>query len=128
MGRKQRLGHFRPLVGPQRPSWQRTITDDFSCSPSLILPGELYLKSDSTEEDRMHTQEFDYIRGGKKKDKYTASEVAYWPCPLCGSEKETLIKTERDVLRIVSCVGCGLVRTNPRLEHPDEVYTGKIDI
>jgi len=70
----------------------------------------------------------DYVRGGTQKDKYTASEVMYWPCPLCGSEDEKFIKTERDVLRIVSCAKCSLVRVNPRLENPEEVYTGKVDI
>jgi 2-polyprenyl-3-methyl-5-hydroxy-6-metoxy-1,4-benzoquinol methylase len=71
---------------------------------------------------------FDYVRGGTQKDKYTATEVTYWPCPLCGSEEEMHIKTERDVLRIVQCRSCDLVRINPRLEHPEEVYTGNVDI
>ncbi|MGZ3658927.1 MAG: methyltransferase domain-containing protein [Bdellovibrionota bacterium] len=76
----------------------------------------------------MQQNNADYVRGGTQKGKYTASEVSYWPCPLCGSEEENLIKTERDVLRIVSCRGCDLVRVNPRLENPDQIYTGNIDI
>lgn len=75
----------------------------------------------------MHNNSFDYVRGGIQKDKYTSKEVTYWPCPLCGSEKETCVKTERDVLRIVQCQDCDLVRVNPRLEHPEEVYTGNTD-
>ena len=76
----------------------------------------------------MQSSQFDYVRGGTQKDKYTATEVMYWSCPHCGSEDEKLIKTERDVLRIVSCQKCNLVRVNPRLKNPEEVYTGKTEL
>jgi dipeptidyl aminopeptidase/acylaminoacyl peptidase len=39
----------------------------------------------------MDTQ-VDYVRGGTQKDTYTSSDVMPWPCPLCGSEKESEIK------------------------------------
>jgi 2-polyprenyl-3-methyl-5-hydroxy-6-metoxy-1,4-benzoquinol methylase len=67
----------------------------------------------------------DYVRGGTQKSAYTEHEVLYWPCPLCGSDEENLIKTERQVLGIVSCRNCSLIRVNPRLKNPDEVYRGK---
>jgi 2-polyprenyl-3-methyl-5-hydroxy-6-metoxy-1,4-benzoquinol methylase len=72
-------------------------------------------------------QTFDYVRGGTQKDKYTSEDVMYWPCPLCGSEEESFIKTERDVLRIVSCKKCDLVRVNPRLHNPEDVYNGQVE-
>lgn len=70
----------------------------------------------------------DYIRGGTQKSSYTTEEVTHWNCPLCGSSSETLIKTERQVLNVVACTQCQLIRVNPRLNHPDEVYRGKSDI
>ena len=76
----------------------------------------------------MQQPQLDYVRGGTQKDKYSDAEVTHWACPLCGSEDEAYIKTERDVLRIVSCKKCDLVRVNPRLHHPDEVYHGNVDI
>ena len=66
----------------------------------------------------------DYVRGGKQKDRYTDSEVTAWPCPLCGATGGRLIKKERGVLGIVECEGCSLMRVNPRLDRPDEIYRG----
>ncbi len=67
----------------------------------------------------------DYIRGGKQRATYEAKDVVAWPCPLCGAEGGKTLSVERGVLGVQVCEGCELIRINPRLSRPDEVYRGE---
>lgn len=69
-----------------------------------------------------------YVRGGKQKSSYSLSETTDWICPLCHSSKEEKIKHERGALGIVRCRECDLIRINPRLKNPEEIYQGDTDI
>lgn len=67
-----------------------------------------------------------YGKGGQQKMVYSnMDELAYWPCPFCGSSEELKIKNEFGLLGIVKCQKCSLIRVNPRLEKPDLIYHGK---
>lgn len=69
-----------------------------------------------------------YIKGGTQKTSYAKEEVCFWPCPLCGAEKTKTLKTERGILGIDECKNCSLIRVNPRLKSPEEIYQGNADI
>lgn len=70
----------------------------------------------------------DYIRGGKQKSYYASEETMKWGCPLCGAHEAKLLKIERGALGVVECLGCSLMRINPRLISPEEVYQGKVEL
>jgi SAM-dependent methyltransferase len=68
-----------------------------------------------------------YERGGRQREVYTAADVEYVFCPLCGSKEHTRIYKERAVLGIVRCRGCDLLYVNPRLKSPEKIYWGDAD-
>ena len=70
----------------------------------------------------------DYIRGGKQKNYYSSAEVVSWKCPLCHHESGKLIDQERGSLQIKKCFRCNLIRVDPRVAEPEQIYWGKADI
>ena len=66
----------------------------------------------------------EYIHGGTQKDDYNPSEAESCDCPLCGGKDYRKLHTERGVLGIVRCDGCGIIYVNPRLKEPEKVYWG----
>ncbi|MCC7384149.1 MAG: class I SAM-dependent methyltransferase [Deltaproteobacteria bacterium] len=68
----------------------------------------------------------EYVRGGKQRATYGPGDVVEWPCPLCGEQSGPVLKTERGVLGVQVCERCSLIRVNPRLNRPDEVYRGDV--
>lgn len=67
----------------------------------------------------------DYERGGLQREVYTAADVEKVNCPLCDSSDFRLLYTERGVLGIVCCHGCGLIYVSPRLRNSEQVYWGE---
>ncbi|MDP2905982.1 MAG: class I SAM-dependent methyltransferase [Candidatus Omnitrophota bacterium] len=68
-----------------------------------------------------------YDRGGTQKESYLKSEVMNVDCPLCGADNCRKIYVERGSLGIVSCNNCGLIYVNPRLAHPEAIYSGNAE-
>jgi 2-polyprenyl-3-methyl-5-hydroxy-6-metoxy-1,4-benzoquinol methylase len=84
---------------------------------------------DDKKLSRMTTATNDnYIRGGRQKNIYEASEVEKCNCPLCGSDRPEHVYTERKSLEIVKCGHCGLIYVSPRVKQAETNYWGDADI
>lgn len=69
----------------------------------------------------------DYNPAGTQKDFYEKHETEEANCPLCGSEKKTLVYTERGNLGTCICKNCGLLYTSPRAIGAEENYHGSAE-
>lgn len=63
-----------------------------------------------------------YANTGKRKAVYEAPDVEYTACPLCGKNDNDRLYTEKGILGIVRCLGCGLMYVNPRVREPHKGY------
>jgi len=65
-----------------------------------------------------------YDKGGSQKDIYSASDVTWRNCPLCGKNNSSTIYKERAKLGIVRCKHCTLIYVNPIVKDSDKNYWG----